>query len=107
MKKVTLNTILSLISTIDTPEAEQIREEITAELNKGKEKADANRALYDEAHDAVIGALSDTPVTLAELYEEVKDKVALPKGKIQYALGHYWESEVTVIEGNPNTYARA
>jgi hypothetical protein len=107
MKKVTLNTILSLIATIDTPEAEAVRAELNAELNKGKEKADANRALYDEAHDAVIGALSDTPVTLAELYEEVKDKVTLSKGKIQYALGHYWENEVTVIEGTPNTYAKA
>ena len=107
MKKVTLNTILSLIATIDTPEAEAVRTELNAELNKGKEKADANRALYDEAHDAVIGALSDTPVTLAELYEEVKDKVTLSTGKIQYALTHYWESEVTVIEGTPNTYAKA
>ena len=107
MKKATLNTILTLIATIDTPEAETVRAELNAELNKSKEKADANRALYEQAHDAVIGALTDTPATLAELYEEVKDKVALSKGKIQYALGHYWADEVVVTEGTPNTYTKA
>ena len=107
MKKATMNTILTLIATIDTPEAEEVRAEITAELNKGKEKADANRALYEQAHDAVIGALTETPATLAELYEEIKDKVTLSKGKVQYALGHYWADEVRVIEGSPNTYAKA
>jgi len=109
MKKTTMNTILSLISTIDTPEAEEVRAELTAELNKGAEKAEANRSLYEQAKGIVIGALSDTPVTLAELYDEVKDK--LPEGftrnKVQYALGHYWESEVNVTKGKVNAYTKA
>ena len=107
MKKATMNTILSLIATIDTPEAEEVRAELNAELNKGAEKAQANRELYDAAKSAVLDALSDTPVTLAELYEEVKDKVNLSKAKIQYALTHYWESEVVKHEGKVNTYTRA
>ena len=109
MKKSTLNTILSLIATIDTPEAEEVRDELTAELNKGAEKAEANRNLYEQAKDIVIGALTDTPVTLAELYEEVKGN--LPEGftraKVQYALGHYWESEVNVTKGKVNAYTKA
>jgi len=109
MKKVTLYTILSLIATIDTPEAEEVRAELNAELNKGAEKAEANRTLYEQAKDIVLGALSDTPVTLAELYEEVKAE--LPEGftrnKVQYALGHYWESEVKVTKGKVNAYSKA
>ena len=108
MKKATMNTILSLISTFDTPEAEEVRAELNAELNKGAEKAEANRALYEQAKAVVLGALSETPVTVAELYAEVAD--ALPAGftkaKVQYALGHYWESEVTKTEGKVNTYTR-
>lgn len=109
MKKTTMNTILSLIATIDTPEAEQVRSELTAELNKGAEKAQANRELYESAKDIVLNALSDTPVTVAELYEEVKDELpeGFTKSKIQYALGHYWESEVVKTEGKVNTYTRA
>ena len=107
MKKATMNTILSLIATIDTPEAEAIRAELNAELTKGAEKAEANRKVYEEAKDIVLGALTETPVTIAELYEEVKDKVTLSKGKIQYALGHYWADEVVVTDGTPNTYAKA
>ena len=33
MKKATMNTILFLIATIDTPEAEAVRAELNAELN--------------------------------------------------------------------------
>ena len=104
MKKATMNSILSLIASIDTPEAETVRAELKAELNKGAEKAEANRKAYELAKDTVLGALSQTPVTVNELYEEVKDKVSLSKAKIQYALGHYWESDVVKVAGNPCTY---
>ena len=109
MKKVILNTILTLIDTIDTPEAEEVRAEITAELNKGAEKAEANRNLYEQAKGIVIGALSDTPVTLAELYEEVKNDLPMgfTRNKVQYALSHYWESEVKVTKGKVNAYTKA
>ena len=110
MKKVTMNTILSLIANIDTPEAEEVRAEITAELSKGEAKAQANRDLYASAHDVVINALAvaTAPVTIGELYEEIKD--ALPdgfsKGKVQYAITRMWADEVTKVEGKVNTYTR-
>jgi len=109
MKKNTMNTILSLISTIDTPEAEAVRAELTAELNKGAEKAEANRKLYEQAKEIVLSELGEIPVTVAELYEAVEDKLpeGFTKAKVQYALGHYWESEVVKHEGKVNSYTRA
>lgn len=103
MKKTTMNTILSLIANIDTAEAQEVRDELTAELNKGKEKADANRALYEEIHDAVMTALrsATAPVTAQEL----ADETGFPKGKIVYGLRNYWADEVTKTEGKVNTYA--
>ena len=109
MKKVTMNTILSLIASIDTPEAEAVRAEIAAELNKGAEKAQANRDLYASVKDVILGGLSDTPVTLAELYEEIK--ADLPEGfgkaKVQHAITRMWVDEVVKHEGKVNTYTRA
>ena len=109
MKKATLNTILSLISAIDTAEADAVRAELTAELNRGKEKADANRALYESARATVIGAIpTDTPATLAEIFEAVAKNLpaGFTKGKVQYALGHDWECDVNAFDGNPKTYTR-
>lgn len=106
MKKNTMNTILSLIATIDTPEAEEVRAELTAELNKGAEKAEANRKLYEQAKGIVLSELGDTPVTVAELYEAVEDKLpeGFTKAKVQYALGHYWEADVVKHDGKVNSY---
>jgi len=106
MKKNTMNTILSLIATIDTPEAEAVRAELNAELSKGAEKAEANRQLYEQAKEIVLSELGETPVTVAELYEAVEDKLpaGFTKAKVQYALGHYWESDVVKHEGKVNSY---
>ena len=103
MKKNTMNTILSLIATIDTPEAEAVRAELTAELAKGKAKADANRVVYDEIHNAVIKVLKSAtaPVTAQEL----ADETGYAKGKIVYGLTNYWTDEVEKTEGKTNTYA--
>lgn len=98
-----MSTILSLIANIDTAEAQEVRDELTAELNKGKEKADANRALYEEIHDAVMEALrsATAPVTAQELAEET----GYAKGKIVYGLRNYWADEVNKTEGKVNTYS--
>lgn len=103
-----MNTILSLIATIDTPEAEAVRSELKAELSKGAEKAQANRELYEQAKEIVLSELGDTPVTVAELYEAVEDKLpeGFTKAKVQYALGHYWDKDVVKHEGKVNSYTR-
>lgn len=109
MKKATMNTILSLINTIDTPEAEAVRAEITAELNKGAEKAQANRDLYASAHDAVINALASAtaPVTMSELWDAVNGDLpdGMTKGKIQYAVTRLWTDEIVKTEGKVNLYS--
>ena len=109
MKKATMNTILSLIATIDTPEAEAVRAELTAELNRGAEKAEANRELYDAAKAVVLSELGDTPVTIGELYEAVESELpeGFTKGKLQYAVTRMWTSEIVKIEGKVNTYRKA
>jgi len=106
MKKSLATAILSLIETIDTPEAEEVRAEITAELNKGQAKAEANRAIYDEIHDKVIEALTTAgkPVTAQEL----ADETGYARGKIVYGLKNYWADEVIVDStGKANTYTLA
>ena len=109
MRKVSLQSLVSFIDSIDAPqEIKDVRDEIVAELSKGAEKAQANRDLYASAKDVVLGALSDTPVTIGELYEEIKGKLpeGFSKGKVQYAITRLWADEVTKTEGKVNTYSR-
>lgn len=109
MKKSTMQSLISFIDSIDAPqEIMDARAEIVAELTKGEAKAQANRDLYAQAKDIVLGALSDTPATIGEIYEEIKD--ALPegfsKGKVQYAITRLWADEVVRTEGKINAYSR-
>ena len=106
MKKATMNTILSLIATIDTPEAEEVRAELSAELAKGEAKADANRKAYAEIHDAVMEAvrIAGAPVTA----QEIADATGISRGKIVYGLTKLWTAEVVKDStGKANTYALA
>jgi hypothetical protein len=109
MKKATMNTILSLIANIDTDEANAVRDELNAELNRGAEKAQANRDLYESAKEIVMENLDQTPVTIGELYEAIEDKLpeGFSKGKLQYAVTRLWTSEIVKIEGKVNTYRKA
>lgn len=110
MKKVSLQSLVSFIDSIDAPQdIKEIRDEIANELAKGAEKAQANRDLYAQAHDVVIGALSDTPATIGEIYAEVESDLpeGFSKGKVQYAITRLWADEVVKHEGKVNTYTRA
>jgi hypothetical protein len=109
MKKVTMNAIANVLSSIDFENKDAILAELNSEINRGADAKAQKWAEYDAVKPIVLDALSDTPVTIAELYDTVRD--ALPegfsKGKIQYAVTRLWSDEITKIEGNPNTYARA
>ena len=111
MKKATMNTILSLIANIDTPEAETARAELTAELNKGAEEKAQNAELYASAKAVVMSelALTDKAVTISELYDAVADNLpeGFTKGKLQYAVTRLWKDEIVRIEGKVNTYRKA
>lgn len=109
MKKNTMTTIANYIKNV--PELANEYAELAAELAKGEAKAQANRDLYAAAHDVVMAHLSDTPVTVTELFAACGDELpeGMSKGKIQYAILNYWASEVVKIE-NPkgaNQYKRA
>ena len=107
MKKVTMNTILSLIANIDTPEAEEVRAELNAELNKDKARKDANQALYEAVKPIAFSELSATPVTIGELYDAIADKLPedFTKSKLQYAITRLWKDELVKVEGKVNGYA--
>lgn len=109
MKKATMQTILSLINTIESPEADAVREELTAELNKDAERKAQNADLYESAKGIVMEELGETPVTIGELYEALKEKLpeGFSKGKLQYAVTRLWTSEIRKIEGKVNTYCVA
>ena len=108
MKKATMNAIVNYINDNAVTELFEIRDELVAELNKGAEKAQANRDMYAEAKGIVLGALSDTPVTIAELFAEVEDRLpeGMTKGKVQYAMTRLWTDEIAKIEGKVNGYTR-
>ena len=105
MKKSTLSTILSLIASDTTPVAEEVRTEIMAEIDKGKAKADANRAVYAEMHDKIMEVLAgvSTPVSA----QDIADETGFARGKIVYGLKNYWADEVKVVPGKVNTYTLA
>ena len=108
MKKTSLQSLVNYIDTNAVAELADVRDEIVAELAKGEAKAQANRDLYAQAHDVVIGALSDTPVTIGELYDEIANDLpeGFSKGKVQYAITRLWADEVVKTEGKVNTYSR-
>ena len=107
MTKNTMNTILSLIATIDTPEANEVREALTAELNKGAERKAQTAELYESVKPIVFGALSETPATISEIFEEIEGELpeGFSKSKLQYAITRLWKDEVTKVEGKVNGYA--
>ena len=112
MKKATMNTILTLIATIDTPEAEAVRNELTAELNKGEAVKAENAKLYDTVKPIVMSELATATeaVTIGELYDAVAGKLpaGFTKGKLQYAVTRLWlGTDIVRVEGKVNTYRKA
>ena len=88
---------------------EDILAELDKEINKGAEAKAKNAEAYDAIHDIVIGALTSTPATVAEIWDAIEDEVpeGVTKGKVQYALTHLWGDEIVKVEGKPNGYRKA
>jgi len=111
MKRSTLQSLVSFLNGENVTNLDEIKAELTAELNKGATAKAAKDAGYDAAWPIVCGvfSLTDAPLTVAEIFEQVE--VALPegftKGKVQYGLTHQWADRVVKIEGKPNTYRLA
>ena len=106
MKKATLSAIYSALKAIDF-DAEMLAE-VEKDLTKGDAEKAKNAELYEVAKPVVLGALSDTPATIGEIYDEIANDLpeGFTKGKVQYAITRLWADEVTKVEGKVNSYAR-
>ena len=106
MKKSSLSAIYSALKGTDFDS--EILAEIEKELNRGEEQKAKNAELYEQAKPIVLGALSATPATISEIYDEVADSLpeGFTKGKMQYAITRLWVDEVTKTEGKVNTYSQ-
>lgn len=106
MKKAYLESLVSLLDGNTIENAEEIRSAIVAELDKGKAKAEANRAVYADMHAKVIEAIrsANAPVSA----QEISDSTGLARGKIVYGLTNLWSAEVHVDNsGKANLYTLA
>lgn len=108
MKKATLEAIRTALIDLGYENAEVLGE-LDTELNRGAAEKAARAEVYEGIHDLVVGALSDTPVTCAELYDSIESELpqGVTKQKVQYALTHLWQDEIVKIAGKPNTYRKA
>ena len=108
MKKSTFEAIYTALTNFGF-DNEEVMDELRKELAKGEVAKAANAKAYEDIKDIVFGALSATPVTVAELFAEIEQDLpeGMTKGKIQYALTHLWQDEIVKIEGKPNTYRKA
>lgn len=83
-------------------------DELKAELNRGAEKAQKNRELYESVKPIVMDGFRSAgePITIAGLYEKIKDNLpdGFGKSKVQYAVTRLWIDELGKNEGKINAY---
>ena len=83
--------------------------ELEAELNRGAEKAQKNRELYESVKPIVMEGFKDAgvPITIAELYESIEGNLpdGFGKSKVQYAVTRLWIDELVKTEGKVNAYS--
>ena len=105
-----MQSLVSFLSGLEnlSEELVAVKNELVAELNKGAEKAAANREMYAAAREVVMNAIGDKPMTIAEIWEATKDEMpaGMTKSKVQYAMREYWADDVVKIEGKVNEYRR-
>jgi len=108
MRKVTFETIYTALTNFGY-DNQEVMDELSKEIAKGADAKAKNAEAYEGIHDLVIGILSDTPATCAEIFAQIESELpeGMGKGKVQYALTHLWQDEIVKIEGKPNTYRKA
>ena len=109
MKKSTMIALVSYLNGATIDNLDEIKAELEAELNRNAEKAAANREMYEAAKSVIFEGfrVAGTPVTITELYEEIKDELpnGFSKSKVQYAVTRLWVDEIVKTEGKVNTYS--
>ena len=111
MKKSTYEAIYAALSSVEFESKETIMAEVYKEIHKGEEAKAAKIAQYDAAKPIVLEGLrvAGVPVTIAELYDEVKGELpeGFTKAQVQYGITHYWTDEVVKHEGKTMSYTLA
>jgi len=107
MKKATLIAIKDALTNYGYMNSD-VLSELNREITKGDAEKAKNAELYEAAKPVILGALTETPVTIAELYDEIANELpdGFSKSKVQYAVTRLWADEVTKVEGKVNAYAR-
>ena len=110
MKKATLEAIRDTLIDLGVKDTDPMVVELNAELNKGAEEKAARAAAYAGIHDVIVDNLTETPVSLNDLWPEIESEITakgMTKHNVQYALNNLWQDEIVKIPGKPNTYRRA
>lgn len=111
MTKNTMKALYAALTNVDFAEKETAMAELEKELNKGEAEKAAKAAEYDAAWGAVAEGLRviGTPVSVADLYEEVKGELPsnFSKNRVSYGLTHQWAERVVKSEGKVNMYSLA
>ena len=111
MKKSTYEVIYTALSSVEFESKETVMTELYKEIHKGEEAKAAKVAQYEAAKPIVLEGLrvAGVPVTIAELYEEVKGDLpeGFTKAQVQYGISHYWTAEVVKHEGKTMSYSLA
>ena len=109
MKKNTMIALVSYLNGNTVDNIEEIKAELEAELNRGAEKAQKNRELYESVKPIVMEGFKDAgvPITIAELYESIEGNLpdGFGKSKVQYAVTRLWIDELVKTEGKVNAYS--
>jgi len=92
MKKSTLVSLIALLNGEAITDQDTIKAELEAELNRGKEKAAANKALYETYHVRVMNTLRSSTNPLSA--QEIADETGIARGKVVYGLTSQWADEV-------------
>lgn len=111
MTKNTLSALVSIVTASAVENKDAILAELNKELNRGADKAAQKMAEYDAAWEVVNAVFAQTSntLTVAELMEACEDTLpeGFTKGKLSYALTHYWADRVVKVEGKTNAYRKA
>ena len=96
MKRTTLIAIKNALTGYGYMDSD-VLSELNREITRGEDAKAKNAEAYEGIHELVVGTLSDTPATCAEVFEQIKSELPSDMGK----------DEIVKIEGKPNTYRRA
>lgn len=109
MKKSSLVSLYAYLNGENVTNLDEIRAEIGAELEKDEIAKREKMASYEDARPIVLAAL-DEPRYLDEVMEHcVGLPIGFTKGRLQYALTHYWQDEIKRAkdEKGKTLYSRA